>query len=506
MIDTDLTGVPEASTGPSAALGCLAGGGEMGVLMRALDWSKSPLGPVEGWPQSLRTIVSTCLNSRFPILVWWGPKLVKLYNDAYRDILGAKHPSALGRPGREVWPEIWNLIGPMLNSVTSRGEATWSENIMLPLHRNGFAEECYFTFSYSPIRDEGGGIGGIFTAVTETTGQVLSERRLRTLRDLGERVSGNVDRQRLCAATQEVLRANRADLPFSILHLSQNNFATTTVTGCKPLLTGAEGSRLGALEGIVDVHQIEAALGVDLDVEGDARPKRAFVLPITFGEQSRCGTLVIGLSPGLVFDERYRDFLGLLPKQIGAVLDTINALEQSKKRSEALAQIDRAKTDFFSNVSHEFRTPLTLMLGPLEDSSLAGTPLSGEAQKAVHRNSQRLLKLVNTLLDFSRIEAGRMQSVYTPTNLSALTTDLVSAFRSAVERAGLRFEVSCPTLSSLAFVDHDMWEKIVLNLLSNALKFTFEGPQGKAQPRDIKPRWPWYLNSLSQAIPRRPSR
>ena len=137
---------------------------------------------MERWPQSLRTSVSICLNSRFPILIWWGPELVKLYNDAYREILGAKHPTAMGARGRDVWPEIWHIIGPMLSSVLERGEATWSENIMLPLERKGFAEECYFTFSYSPIHDESGGIGGVFTAVTETTQQVLSERRLRTLR------------------------------------------------------------------------------------------------------------------------------------------------------------------------------------------------------------------------------------------------------------------------------------------------------------------------------------
>src|SRR3954469_25855786 len=119
----------ESSAGP------LAGGGETGVLMRSFEWSRTPLGPVEAWPQSLRTTVSTCLNSRFPILVWWGPELVKLYNDGYATILGAKDPGALGPPGREAWPEIWHVIGPMLDGVLRRGEATWSENVLLPLER-----------------------------------------------------------------------------------------------------------------------------------------------------------------------------------------------------------------------------------------------------------------------------------------------------------------------------------------------------------------------------------
>src|SRR5579883_1897248 len=161
-----------------------AGGGEMGMLMRSIDWSQTPLGPKEQWPQSLRTAVSICLASRFPILIWWGPELVKLYNDAYVPMLGDKHPRALGAPGREVWPEIWEIIGPMLTGVIERGEATWSDDQMLPLQRKGFTEECYFTFSYSPIRDEDGAIGGIFTAVAETTERVIGERRLATLRDL----------------------------------------------------------------------------------------------------------------------------------------------------------------------------------------------------------------------------------------------------------------------------------------------------------------------------------
>ena len=148
------------------------GGGTVGALMRSVDWSRTPLGPVSSWPQSLRTAVSICIASRFPILLWWGPQLVKLYNDTYAAILGAKHPRALGAPGREVWPEIWHIIGPMLEGVLQRGEATWSADLMLPLERKGFSEECYFTFSYSPIRDESGGIGGVFSAVAETPERV----------------------------------------------------------------------------------------------------------------------------------------------------------------------------------------------------------------------------------------------------------------------------------------------------------------------------------------------
>ncbi|HVA90459.1 MAG TPA: PAS domain-containing protein, partial [Chloroflexota bacterium] len=198
----------------------LGGGGEVGALVRALDWSTTPLGPSESWPQSLRTALSICLASRFPILIWWGPDLVMLYNDAYRPILGAtKHPRALGQRGRDCWPEIWDLIGPMLAGVLTTGEATWSDDQLLPLDRNGYVEECYFTFSYSPIRDETGGIGGVFTAVTETTGRVLGERRLATLRELATRTAQATTAENACALATAALCENQADVPFALLYL-----------------------------------------------------------------------------------------------------------------------------------------------------------------------------------------------------------------------------------------------------------------------------------------------
>ncbi len=183
----------------------------------------------------------------------------------------------------------------------------------------------------------------------------------------------------------------------------------------------------------------------------------------------------------LALDDAYQGYLDLLVRHLSAGFTAAHTYEEERKRAEALAAIDRAKTVFFSNVSHEFRTPLTLMLGPLSDllADDAGLPPDAREQvEVIHRNGLRLAKLVNTLLDFSRIEAGRLQATYVPTDLAALTADLASAFRSLVERAGLRFVVECPPLPQEigpVYVDRDMWEKIVLNLVSNAFKFTFEG-------------------------------
>jgi PAS domain S-box-containing protein len=210
------------------------------------------------------------------------------------------------------------------------------------------------------------------------------------------------------------------------------------------------------------------------------RLREAMVLPVTSrGEGGKVGLLVAGVSPARPLDAEYHTFYELVAGQIATAIQNARSAEEERARIEALAEIDRAKTAFFSNVSHEFRTPLTLMLGPVEDllakSHTGLSPAAKSQLELVNRNGSRLLRLVNTLLDFSRIEAGRMQAIYQPTDLAAFTIELASVFRSATEKAGLQLELDCTKLSEPVFVDRGMWEKIVLNLISNAFKFTFEG-------------------------------
>jgi signal transduction histidine kinase/serine phosphatase RsbU (regulator of sigma subunit) len=475
----------------------LAGGGEMGARVRAYDWAATPLGPTGGWPQSLRTAVSLCLSSRFPIIVWWGPEMVMIYNDAYIPIPGAKHPHLLGQRGREGWAEIWDIIGPMLSGVLERGEATWSEDQMLPLRRRGFTEECYFTFSYSPIRGESGAVEGIFTAVTETTDRMLGERRLRMLKNLGERVTGAQTVEAACEIAAATLAEDRADLPFALLYLRTSGQQNERLKLCASVGVEAGGAAApmtaaGAADGwpLADVLRTGVMRSVDHlsarfgPLPGGPWPepaREALVLPLAAPGAERqparsFGVLVVGVSPRRALDEDYSDFLRLVAGQVATGIASARAYEEETKRAEALAELDRAKTTFFSNISHEFRTPLTLLLGPVEDALAApGQGLAGEGLLAVHRNGLRLLKLVNTLLDFSRLEAGRMQAVFEPTDLSVHTAELASAFHSAIKRAGLKFFVDCPPLPALVLVDREMWEKVVLNLLSNALKFTRKG-------------------------------
>lgn len=307
---------PGAPDAPGRVEEAWAGGGEMGARMRALDWTKTPLGPTRGWPQSLKTALSLLLECRMPMYIAWGAALTQLYNDGYRAILGPRrHPLALGRSSRETFADRWELWGPLLEGVRT-GRPLTKEGVLLPLDGDGDAPERRLRFSSSPVRDESGGVGGVLVTVADPPEQALGEQ-------------------------------------------------------------------------------------------------------------------------------------------------------------------DRARSTFFSNVSHALRTPLTLMLGPAEDL-LAGRhgPLAAAQREQVellHRSSRRLQRLVDHLLDFSRIEAGRVRATCAPVDLAALTRELVNAFRPVVERAGLSLTVDAEPLPAPVYVDREMWEKIVLNLLSNALKFTFEG-------------------------------
>src|SRR5689334_13054404 len=201
----------------------LEGGGELGARMRAIDWAQSPLGPVEAWPQSLKTCVRVVLTSRQPMFVWWGDALVNLYNDAYRSILGGKHPRALGQPASEVWREIWSEVGPRAATAMQTDEGTYDEALLLIMERNGYPEETYYTFSYSPVPNDQGGTGGIFCANTDDTQRIIGERQLALLRDLGSRTADARTAQEALALSLQALEGNRRDVPFALLYLADAN-------------------------------------------------------------------------------------------------------------------------------------------------------------------------------------------------------------------------------------------------------------------------------------------
>ncbi len=465
---------------------------EVGADLARVDWSATPLGPPADWPQSLRTTVSILLSSKFPMWMAWGPELTFFCNAAYRrDTLGRKYPWALGRPAREVWAEIWDDIGPRIERVLATAEATWDEGLLLFLERSGYPEETYHTFSYSPLRDDTEHVVGMLCVVSEDTDRVIGERRMATLRDLGSDPSVVRTEQEMLTFAARQLERNPRDLPFCLTYLFE-----------------ADGSaRLAGLSGIAPGHPAapptltadaaplwplaEPALGesVLVNLDGPAfgdlptgqwqqPPQQALVKPLRAQGTAPSGFMVAALNRFRPLDEEYRGFIKLVAGHIATGISSARSYRAQQRPAEELAELDRAKTTFFSNISHEFRTPITLILGPVAELRGRSTGVDDDARReldVVHRNGLRLAKLVNTLLDFSRIEAGRMQAHYEPVDLAEVTAELASVFRSAIERAGLTLVVDCPPGGEPVYLDHDMWEKVVLNLLSNALKFTFDG-------------------------------
>jgi PAS domain S-box-containing protein len=479
------------------------GEGEMARRIQAFDWSKTPLGPMSSWSPALRTTLRILLANRFPHILWWGPQYIQFYNDPYRPYPGTKHPDkALGQPASQCWPEIWHVIGPLIDRPFHGGPATWDDDIALELYRHGYLEESHFVIAYSPVPDDTvpGGIGGVLATVHEITQKIVGERRVRALRDLGARVGEAHTAEEACAIAAETLAAHAKDVPFAQLYLIDESGERARLAGMAGVRRGKEvlppeidlqapdphGWPVGEVirtgtTRLVD-RLVDRLPAVPPGPWSDP-PDTAALVPIPSHKPGEpAGVMVLGVSARLQFDDAYRDFFDLVKTQIATAIANARAYEEEKKRAEALAEVDRVKTAFFSNVSHEFRTPLTLMLGPIEEmldhGATALSPADRTQLEVVNRNGLRLLRLVNTLLDFSRIEAGRVHARYQPTDLAALTCDLASVFRSAVERAGLELVLDCPPMNGPVYVDREMWEKVVLNLLSNAFKYTFEGEIG----------------------------
>ncbi|MDG4767136.1 SpoIIE family protein phosphatase [Solwaraspora sp. WMMD406] len=468
----------------------------MGARIRDHDWSASPLGPPQTWPASLCQAVAMMLASQAQIVLYWGPELRAFYNDAYLPTIGAKHPAALGEPAADHWSELWDVLEPLFAGVLRDGTAYRGTDHPFMLERHGFLEETYFDVSYDPLRTGDGAVGGVFCIVSETTGRVVGGRRMRTLAELGTQLSNLQSQAELHRVVAEVLDTCRQDVPFSLLYLGAEADSARLV-GFSGVAAEAISAPLHPARppAGIDTHHAESgraatalrgALGQGApqtgrigDFVADPPANAAedvLVLPI-YVVNDPVGALVVGLSRHLPFTTDYRDFFDLLVAQIANAVTSQRAYQHERARAAELAAIDQTKTDFFANVSHEFRTPLTLLLGPIEDQ-LADPDLPAERRDQtamMHRNALRLLKLVNTVLDFSRLESGRARAAFQPVDLADYTNRLASTFRSAAQRAGLDLVVDCPPQSVEVYVDPDLWEKIVLNLLSNALKFTFDG-------------------------------
>jgi PAS domain S-box-containing protein len=327
-----------------------AGGGEMGALMRRTDWAATRLGPVDRWSPALRMMVKILLANRFPMLLWWGPDFCQLYNDAYRPILGTKHPQFLGQPVRECWNEIWHILEPLIRTPFEGGPATWMEDILLEINRHGFMEETHFTIAYSPVPDESAprGIGGVLATVHEISEKVVGERRTMALRDLGAAVLEERSAEEACARAAEILANYPKDIPFSLLYLLDPDRKVAHLAGSSginadqrispafitlqpddptvwPLLTTMESGQIELVDDL-SKRRIPIPAGPWADP-----PSCAAVVPIHSNiAHQLAGFMVAGLSSRLKYDDFYRGFLDLTSSQIATAVANARAYQQSQ--------------------------------------------------------------------------------------------------------------------------------------------------------------------------------
>lgn len=329
-----------ADPGPHDDLDLMSGGGEMGALMRSTDWSKTPFGPVSEWPQSLRTALRICLDSRFPIVIWWGPELRHLYNDAWKPALGTtKHPRALGAPAREVWSDVWDTIGPMLEGVMRTGKATWENDQVLLFDRHGYVEESYWTYSYSAIRLSSGEVGGVFTAIHEVTDRVLNTRRLKTLREVADQIVQAKNEVDACSLAMQSIVRNPADCPFAMICLIDGNKATRVAASfdAGKLISSqfdlsredSWGIQAAARTRSAQLFTVESNLSLPSAPFG-SKCKQAISVPILASSREVVAVLTVGINPYRVLDDDYREFLESLTQNLAANIE--NAAKARARR------------------------------------------------------------------------------------------------------------------------------------------------------------------------------
>ncbi|MGI8546045.1 MAG: ATP-binding protein [Gemmatimonadaceae bacterium] len=462
----------------------LEAGGELGALTRAHDWSCTPLGPIESWSHSLRTTVSTMLASRHPMFLWWGPDLIQLYNDGYRPSLGDRHPEALGARGREFWAEIWPAIGPQIDAVLERSESTWHEDQLVPITRNGRVEDVYWTYSYSPVCDDDGNVGGVLVTVQETTSRVQllrAERVARARAESAEARLANVFRQ--APAFIAVVR-----MPGYVFELA--NDAYYELVGRRDLLGKEVLESLPELRGQDFIELLDEVIrtgtpfvGHDMPVmlrrTADKPPEQRFVTfvyqPLSETDGTRSAVFVHGVD---VTDQVHAR------EAVEHARHDAERARAEAERARGEADIARAEAEsansaqsqFLTNMSHELRTPLNAIQGHVQliDMELYG-PVTVEQREAlarVTRAEQHLLGLINDVLNFARLGSGKIEYDLTAVRLHEVVADMSPMIEPQLAARGVSYEVLLPEEPIAVWADRDKLVQVLLNLLSNAAKFT----------------------------------
>ena len=411
----------------------LAGGGQTGALMRAHDWSRSPLGSPETWPPSLRTVVGLLLQSQFPMFVAWGDALGFLYNDSYVPILGTKHPSALGRPFHDIWAEIWPDISPLIDAAMS-GRATFREDLPLVMNRKGYDEKTWFTFSYSPIRDESGRVAGMFCACEETTRRMLAERALRELNEtLERRVSDALAEKKLLADIVEGTNAFVQVADHDYRWLAINKAAADEferIFGKRPQVG------VSMLDVLADQPQHQAAVR---SMWSRALAGEEFTAVDEFGDPSR---------DRRYYEMRFNILRDAGGRQIGAyqfvydVTERLQDQDRLRHAEQALRQTQRLESlgQLTGGVAHDFNNLLAVFAGGVQ--VLERSPSPEQRQKvidAMRRAVARGTGLTRHLLAFSRRKPINPESIDLASYLGNMREMLASSLRGDI-RVDMQFD------------------------------------------------------------------
>jgi signal transduction histidine kinase len=433
-----------------------AAAGETGGLLLSTDWAATPLGPMEQWPQALRIAVSICLNSRFPMFVWWGDEAINIYNDAYIPVLGKRHPRAFGRPAQETWHEIWDVVGAQRQAVMQRGEPTWNERVLLVMERNGFPEDTWFTWSYSAIYNDDGSIGGVFCACTEETGRVHAER----------------ERDRLMREAQDAARTLRTwfdNAPGFVALLRGPDFVFELVNKAYYQLVGhrhLEG--LPAFEALPEVGN-QGYFELLRHVYETGEP---FI--------GRAMGLVLQRTPQAAPEERFIDLLYQPVRDAGGAIVGIFAqghdVTEQVQATSALEEANRRKDEFLATLAHELRNPLA----PIRQAAVVAKTApdakrKGWALDVIERQVGHMALLLDDLLDVSRISRGKLPLRLAPVDLKSMVDAAVETAWPLVDARKHRLEVELPPHPVQMLADPVRIAQVLSNLLSNAAKYTDPG-------------------------------